>query len=211
MIVKYLNLDLLLASSPSGAEARVIASPHGRSPNAVPISSLPSPIPLASASLSELQSLGLSLYASLTADSELRDLLTTNLTAAELEKQGIRLRLQIEPPELRGLPWEALYDDPGGFLALKDVSISRYVAVGAQTGRPLIAQLPLRVLVVSASPAALPPVNFAAERQHYVAVARVQATQLQRLAESGKPLSFGYDLDGVIQFGDLRIVEAVQR
>ena len=42
---------------------------------------------------------------------------------------------QIDPPELRRLPWEALYREPGGFVALSDLSISRYIAVGAQINR----------------------------------------------------------------------------
>ena len=73
---------------------------------------------------------------------------------------------QIDPPELRRLPWEALYREPGGFVALADLSISRYIAVGAQINRPVVTQLPLKILVASAAPSELPKLNFEAERKN---------------------------------------------
>jgi CHAT domain-containing protein len=161
------NLDLLLSSS---TEARIIASPQGRSPAPAPVNSpilQPSNFPsLDSLNLARLQPLGLNLFNALTADSGLRDLFIANLTAASVDNAGLRLRLQIDPPDLRRLPWEAMYRDPVGFLALRDLSIARYIAVGTQLSKPVVTQLPLKILIASASPSELPKLNLAAERDN---------------------------------------------
>ncbi len=155
------NLDLLL-SSPT--EARITASPKGRSTAPAAISAFPTPVALDSIPLADLQPVGVSLFNALTTDSGLRDLFVANLAAAQ--PGDLRLRLQIDPPELRRLPWEALYREPGGFVALADLSISRYIAVGAQINRPVVTQLPLKILVASAAPSELPKLNFEAERKN---------------------------------------------
>ncbi len=162
------NLDLLLSDPPGellGPEVRVTASPHGRSPEPAPLQA--QSIPALSASLEALSTdqvkqIGLGLYSAITADAGLRDLLTANLA----ESSALRLRLQIEPPDLRRLPWEALYHDPAGFLIFNAVSITRFIAVGLQRAQPIVTQLPLRILVVSAMPSELPQLNFAAERNN---------------------------------------------
>ena len=156
------NLDLLLASL---TECRIIASPQGRSPAPAQflITNNPSPSSIDSLTLAELQPFGLALFNALTADSGLRDLFIANLTAASVGNTALRLRLQIDPPALRRLPWEALYRDPTGFLALRDLSIARYIAVGTQLNKPVVTQLPLKILIASASPSELPKLNFAAE------------------------------------------------
>ncbi|HLF01531.1 MAG TPA: CHAT domain-containing protein [Anaerolineales bacterium] len=157
------NLDLLLASL---SEARVIASPQGRSPGDAPLGAFPAPVALGEVSLAELQPVGLDLFNAIVHDTGLRDLISANFTAAGVANADLRLRLQIDPPELRRLPWEALYREPTGFLSLREVSVARYIAVGAQTNRPAVTQLPLKILVASAEPSELPKLNFEAERKN---------------------------------------------
>lgn len=157
------NLDFLLSSS---SEARITGSPHGRSPGPAPFNSasVSPPAALDSLSAEQLQQIGLSLYNAVTADPGLRDLFIANFTSDS--RDGLRLRLQIEPPEMRRWPWEGLYRDPSGFLALNAISITRYIAVGVQQSRPMVTQLPLRILLASAAPADLPALDFAAERKN---------------------------------------------
>jgi hypothetical protein len=157
------NLDLLLASP---TEARITGSPSGRSPGPAPFNSaaVPPPAALDSLSADGLRQIGLGLYSAITADPGMRDLFIANFTS-DLPN-GLRLRLQIEPPDMRRWPWEGLYRDPSGFLAFNAISITRYIAVGVQQMRPVITQLPLRLLLASAAPADLPALDFAAERKN---------------------------------------------
>ncbi|MBI3244424.1 MAG: CHAT domain-containing protein [Chloroflexi bacterium] len=164
------NLDLLLSDPPGealGPEVRVTASPLGRSSQPAPLPA--GGIPALSAALEtlstdQIRQVGLGLYSAITAESGLRDLLAANLR----QNENLRLRLQIEPPNLRRLPWEALYQEPAGFLIFNAISITRFVAVGLQRAQPIVAQLPLRLLVVSAMPGELPQLNFEAERDNLI-------------------------------------------
>ncbi len=160
------NLDLLLSALTGAglAEARIIASPQGRSAAPASLSAFRTAAAIHTLPLADLQTYGSDLFNTLVADTNLRDLLVANLAAATARNAELRLRLQIDPPDLRRLPWEALYRDPTGFLALRDLSIARYIAVGVQINRPVVTQLPLKILVASASPSELPALNFAAER-----------------------------------------------
>jgi CHAT domain-containing protein len=92
----------------------------------------------------------------------------------------LRLRLQFDPPELRALPWELLYDTTQDeFLALSGkVLITRYVAT-AKPALPLTVALPLVVLVVAAS-----PVDVSPELDVEAEVAAVQ-TALSPLEKQG--------------------------
>jgi hypothetical protein len=80
------------------------------------------------------------------------------------EGRGLRLRLHIEPPELAALPWELLYDpEKREFVGLsKRTLITRYLHV-PRPPSPLRIELPLRLLIVSASPQDLPPLEIDAE------------------------------------------------
>src|SRR5574341_536179 len=161
------NLDLLIAN-PTAPEARITGSPQGRSPTPVPfsVSNLQLSASIDTITQADLQPIGLALFNALTAASALRDLFVANLTAASVAQDYLRLRLQIDPPDLRRLPWEALCRDPSGFLALRDLSIARYIAVGAQVNRPVVTQLPLKLLVASAAPSDLPKLDFESERNN---------------------------------------------
>lgn len=76
----------------------------------------------------------------------------------------LRIRLVIDPPEIARIPWELLYD-PGRmvFLALQ----GPLVRSGSfpEPTRPLDVQLPLRLLVVSAFPSGMPPLDGPAEEE----------------------------------------------
>jgi hypothetical protein len=80
------------------------------------------------------------------------------------EGRGLRLRLHIEPPELAALPWELLYDpEKREVVGLsKRTLITRYLHV-PRPPSPLRIELPLRLLIVSASPQDLPPLEIDAE------------------------------------------------
>jgi hypothetical protein len=75
--------------------------------------------------------------------------------------RGLRLRLSFEAPELQILPWELLYDRQArGFLALAErVLLSRYLSIPREIP-PLGADLPLRILAVTASPGDYPPLDM---------------------------------------------------
>src|SRR5215210_344827 len=87
------------------------------------------------------------------------------------ESTGLRLRLHFDPSEPTSLafhilPWEALYCfQDGGFLALNPKrSIVRHLDL-PRSVEPTRFELPLRVLVVLSSPAALAPLDTALERE----------------------------------------------
>jgi len=74
------------------------------------------------------------------------------LTQARMEKKGLRVRLRIEAPELRVLPWEYLYDQRNHFFfaANPEILLTRYVESN-QPKRDLRVEA-LNVLVVLANP-----------------------------------------------------------
>lgn len=77
-----------------------------------------------------------------------------SLARAESQGRGLHLRLLLKDvPELSRLPWELLYDERRDrYLALfADTPVIRYLDV-AEAIRPLQVELPLRILVVIASP-----------------------------------------------------------
>jgi len=78
--------------------------------------------------------------------------------------EGLRLRLRLDPPELHALPWELLRDpEKREALALsKRALIVRYLPVPRPTP-PLVIEPPLRILVVTASPADRMPLDVEGE------------------------------------------------
>jgi hypothetical protein len=93
--------------------------------------------------------------------------------------KGIRLKLDIEPPLLAGLPWEYLYDpEAQTFPALSPrTPITRYTVPGQKEPPPLDLELPLRILIVSAEPAGEVPLDVEAERSQIIkAMAHLQRT-----------------------------------
>jgi pSer/pThr/pTyr-binding forkhead associated (FHA) protein len=95
---------------------------------------------------------------------------------ADQEGKGIRWRLALDP-SLGNLPWEFLYFK-NDFLALDPKSpIVRYIRVDTKVA-PLKEELPLRLLVVIASPSDEVPLDTTAERE------RINAA-VQKLTEQG--------------------------
>ncbi|MEJ2555785.1 MAG: CHAT domain-containing protein [Anaerolineae bacterium] len=80
------------------------------------------------------------------------------------ERKGLRIRLRVVPPELAALPWELLYDpEKHEFLGLsKRALITRYLHV-ARPPSPLRTELPLRILIVIASPQGMPRLDSESE------------------------------------------------
>lgn len=88
---------------------------------------------------------------------------------------GVRLRLQIEPPELAALPWETLYDDGQNWLSTQSSTpLVRQLILDAdsKTLQNLQVRGALRILFVGASPEGLPKLKIAET-----------ATELQKLLE----------------------------
>ena len=81
------------------------------------------------------------------------------------DNRGLRLRMVVEDPLLRVLPWEFLHDGEQ-FLAISNrTPIVRYVALPAsQPPSPLPVRPPLRILVAIAAPKDQPPLDVESER-----------------------------------------------
>ena len=95
---------------------------------------------------------------------------------------GTTLRLQIDPPDLAALPWEALHDGRG-FLALgDDFSVIRTLP-RSQPARPLASGAPLRIVAAAADPTdASPTLDQALERERVMqALAPLQAVGLAQI------------------------------
>jgi len=75
-----------------------------------------------------------------------------SLTQARIEKKGLRLRLRIDVPDLRTLPWEYLYDQNNNFFlsANPEILLTRYVE--SQQPRRDMGVEELNVLIVISDP-----------------------------------------------------------
>ena len=99
---------------------------------------------------------GLALGRMLFADQVLGKAYAETLAAAQGRSEGLRLRLQIDPPELQGLHWERIYHPLAGewhpLGSTAATPFSRYVP-SQQWDRPApVTERPLRLLAVIASP-----------------------------------------------------------
>jgi len=107
----------------------------------------------------------------------LREFYYKCLGQAEQQGKGLRLRLAVDP-KLADLPWEFLCTSQDGFLALDPrTPIVRYIEL-ANPAVPLKVQLPLKLLVVIASPLNLVQLDTQAEKDRI-------ATALEPLQEKG--------------------------
>ncbi len=121
---------------------------------------------------------------------ELYELLVAGDDGALLERarsvgatqEGVSLRLQIDPPELAALPWEALHDGRS-FLALGDnFTVTRTLPL-SRPPRPLEADRPLRIVAAAANlPDANAPFDQAAARAEMMqALAPLRAAGLAEI------------------------------
>ena len=101
---------------------------------------------------------------------DIRDLYYVSQERAKQQEKGLRLKLRINDPQVATLPWEFLYDDrQERFLALSNrTPIVRYMEL-PHPPRPLIAPLPLRILVMIAAPVDLQPLAIEHEKERIIA------------------------------------------
>lgn len=94
------------------------------------------------------------------------ELYRTSLGMARVKGQRLRVRLRIEPPELACLPWEFLHDaqEEQSFAISPEIALVRHVPMRLPV-RPSAVTLPLRLLMILASPRDLPGLNVAEERR----------------------------------------------
>ena len=80
--------------------------------------------------------------------------------------RGLRLRLDLEPPELASLPWEYLYHaaEDHFFAVAADTPLTRFVSDLHQPLEPLTVEGRLRMLLITASPEDVVPLDLAAGR-----------------------------------------------
>ena len=86
--------------------------------------------------------------------------------AEAINRKGIRIKLEIEPPTLAALPWEYLYDpESQTFPALSPrTPVTRYIHPRQHEPPPLAVEPPLRILLVSAEPAGEEPIDVETEQ-----------------------------------------------
>lgn len=115
--------------------------------------------------LQKIRIFGGELFNALFSD-RVRSVYDSSLRFALGQNKGLRLKLRVEPPELACIPWEFLYDpETRQFLALSaKTPLIRYVEwpYGPQT---LPVHLPLRILVMIASPEDYPRLDVNGETQ----------------------------------------------
>ncbi|MCB0128999.1 MAG: CHAT domain-containing protein, partial [Caldilineaceae bacterium] len=118
---------------------------------------------------------------------EIGQIYRTSLGMVRSQGHRLRVRLRIEPPELASLPWELLHDaqEEQSFAISPEVALVRYVPMRLPV-RPSAVTLPLRLLVVLASPIDQPGLDVTTERRHIeealqerVAKGEVQVTFLE--------------------------------
>ncbi len=149
---------ITLVSTPIGAIFEVT---HQSFPRGVtPIAELADQYQKNRLSTEEIKILGKSLFSFLFSSTLNRHF----LASLEVAQEGIRIRLQIMPEELARLPWELLYDEEVGALALNPhTPIIRHWS-GTPTIRPRPLSKALRGILAFASPQNLPKLAIEAER-----------------------------------------------
>ena len=110
-----------------------------------------------------LATFGTSLYRAIF-DDEIRDALKTALDRFVGPSAGLRIRLRLDAPELVGVAWEVLCDPASmRFPALSEKTpLIRYLDL-ADPRAPLPVSMPLRVLVLIASPEGVPHLEVETE------------------------------------------------
>lgn len=112
----------------------------------------------------DIQNFGLSLFKILFSGS-VRDRYEASLARAFAKNQGLRVRLQIDDPEIAIIPWEFLYDpDRAEYMCLNLVTpLVRYAKIPRPI-LPLTVNGPVRILGMVASPKGYPELDVEAEK-----------------------------------------------
>ncbi|MFN8484766.1 MAG: CHAT domain-containing protein [Anaerolineae bacterium] len=168
----YVDFDVAIASASSGYTVNVLTSPAGQASATTQFALDAGPIADGVAALKRAQfdttlakSLGGTLLAALL-QGGVADAYFATLGRAESQQRGIRLRLRVNAPELKALPWEYLYDAKrDNFLAVRrDVVISRYLEV-FQGLDPVSPPGALRILVLLSGPTGPAILDLAGEQK----------------------------------------------
>lgn len=116
-----------------------------------------------SSAIREVTELGDGLFRALFRE-DVRDLYRTALAHADGAGRGLRIKLSLtDVPELMGLPWEFLYEEPGFLAISRFTPVVRYVDI-SRTRRPREVEPPLRILGVVSSPIDAAPLDVDNER-----------------------------------------------
>ena len=166
--IRYLNFDLLIQPSEAGYIARVLHSPCGQAGAEFirPFSDLElenfllrvgrprrGVRRLESSEREAVRTLGGQLFDAVFHD-EVETCLRRSMDEAARQETGLRIRLRLDAPELREIPWEFLHDvDNDRFLTLSATTpLVRSLDLPERI-LPLEVEPPLRVLVMISSPA----------------------------------------------------------
>jgi formylglycine-generating enzyme required for sulfatase activity len=109
---------------------------------------------------------GQALFEAVFSNERIRDLYSSSRREAENQNKGLRLRLQIDSPEVAKLPWEFLYDATlKEYLCLSpDTLIARRIKP-IQPARPPVAVDRVRILGMMAKPKGFSNLNVDVEKQ----------------------------------------------
>ena len=174
----YTNFDLVIEQAGDRYRARVINSPAGQA--AVEFDSLFSPLEVEnfvlrmgrpkrgmrridSTEMETVRTFGTRLFRTVFSD-DVYACYLRSLDSVLNQNRGLRIRLRIDVPAFHDLPWEYLYNPQvDQFLALsKDTPIVRYVELPYST-QALPIRIPIKILVMIASPAEYPPLDVEEE------------------------------------------------
>lgn len=176
---RYLDFDLNCRRTATGFRAQVISSPAGQASAEfnTPFSELEienlllrigrprrSSRRMGAAEMTAVKAFGGKLFAAVFA-ADVLACFRMSLEKATEQGAGLRIRLRLaEAPELIDLPWEYLYNATlNRFLGLSaETPIVRYLDL-AERIKPLLVELPIRVLVVVSSPSDYPALDVEAE------------------------------------------------
>jgi CHAT domain-containing protein/CHASE2 domain-containing sensor protein len=119
------------------------------------------------ASRADMKEMGEKLFDALF-QSEIYSVFERNLDRATSAGKKLRLRLRLDAPELICLPWELIYNakrGPGFILLDERLSLARYLPLAQPTGETAKSRMPLKILVLIASPSGLRPLDVKKERK----------------------------------------------
>lgn len=110
------------------------------------------------------------------------------LGIAEKGNFGVRLRLRLDPPELKRLPWEFMYDSwRQKFLVFDRVAVLRYPSLGQGLG-PLDPLATVRVLMLLSAPRGMPELHLGDEQRRVEeALSQLRAAGRVRLVVEANP------------------------
>jgi len=167
-IMEYLDFDILVTSQ----EIRVFNSPAGqaKATPVVPWDKIGEQLLIKATGqngldLPSVREFGMHLFQTIVTD-DIKTVYDRSREHTLQDDKGLRIRIRTDPG-LLGIPWEFLYDPTeGDFLVLsRQTPIVRFIEMPRGTLRSLCVKPPLRLLVVSATPTDLPPVEIETEKE----------------------------------------------